>query len=82
MIFIMKDNTRSKNKIWKFGRVIQNYVDGHGGKLRICYKIANEAVVREIERHLNQVCLIQSLDEVDFNTEQHRLAMEIQQKVQ
>ena len=56
--------------------------NGNGGKLRICYKNANEAVVREIARHLNQVCLIQSLDEVDFNTEQHRLAMEIQQKVQ
>ena len=82
VIFTMKDNMRSRNKIWKFGRVIQNYVDGRGGKLRICYKNANEAVVREIERHLNQVCLIQSLDEVDFNTEQHRLAMEIQQKVQ
>lgn len=82
VIFIMKDNMRSRNKIWKFGRVIQNHVDGRGGKLRICYKNANEAVVREVERHLNQVCLIQSLDEVDFNTEQHRLAMEVQNKVQ
>ena len=35
VIFIMKDNMRSRNKIWKFGRVIQNYVDGRSGKLRI-----------------------------------------------
>jgi hypothetical protein len=78
VIFVMKDNARSRNIVWKYGRIIATRVDGRAGKIRIVYRNHNESMFRELDRHLSDVCLISSIDDIAFNTEEHRLAMKIQ----
>ena len=80
VLFIHVDSFRARNKDWKFGRIVENYVDGNPGRVRILYRNANETTFRETTRHLKDVCLISTLDEISFNTEEHRLAMEHQKK--
>ena len=80
VLFLMKDNQRARNKTWKYGKITQNYVDGRRGKVKILYKNSGEAIFREVERHLSDVVLIQSINDVDFNTVEHRRAMEIHRK--
>ena len=74
VIFVMKDNQRKRNITWKFGRISETYVDGRAGKVRICYKNADECVFREVARNVSDVCIIDSIDDIEFNTEQHRKA--------
>ena len=80
VIFVHVDNIRARNRDWKFGRIQENYVNGNPGRVRIVYRNSNETTYREIERHLKDVCLISALDDIDFNTEAHRLALEHQNK--
>ena len=71
VVFVMKSNFRARNITWKFGKVIKTFVDGRKGKVRILYKNADEAVFREIERHVSDVVLLQSLHDLDLNTREH-----------
>ena len=80
VLFIHVDSSRARNRDWKFGRIVENYVDGNPGKVRIIYRNANETTFHETTRNLKDVCLISTLDEISFNTEEHRLAMEHQKK--
>ena len=78
VLFVMKDNQRERNKVWKFGKIMEIFVDGRAGKVKLCYKNSSETVFREVFRNLRDVCLIHSLDDLDFNTDQHRRALETQ----
>ena len=56
VLFVMKDNQRERNKVWKFGKIMEIFVDGRAGKVKLCYKNASETVLREVFRNLSDVC--------------------------
>ena len=80
VLFVLKDGIRSRNKCWKFGRILANYVNGRSSLVNICYRNANESVFRELERHVSDVCIISHVDEISFNTVEHKMALDAQRK--
>ena len=78
VLFVLKSSSMSKN--WKFGRVIGTYVNGRKSLVRICYRNSEEHVFRELERHVSDICIISHIDEVCFNTHEHKLALDAQRK--
>lgn len=81
MIFVMTDNIRSRNMTWKYGKVTEILVDGRKGKVKIQYKNSSEVVWREVDRHVSQVVLLVSLDDLFLNTREHKIALEAQRRV-
>jgi len=79
VLFVLKDGIRSRNKCWKFGRILANYVNGRSSLVNICYRNANESVFRELERHVSDVCIISHVDEICFNTVEHKMALDAQE---
>ena len=81
VIFVMTDNIRSRNMTWKYGKVTEILVDGRKGKVKIQYKNSSEVVWREVDRHVSQVVLLVSLDDLFLNTREHKIALEAQRRV-
>ena len=79
ILFVMKESERSRNVQYKFGRVIENYVDGRENKIRIKYKNSTELVFREVCRHINEIVVILSLQDLKFDT-MHQQLHELQMK--
>ena len=80
VIFLVKEANRSRNKRYKYGRVVKINLDGRPNKILIKYRNAGEAIYREVERNVKDVILIQAASEIDFNTTEHKLAASIQRK--
>jgi hypothetical protein len=79
-LFLVKESERSRNSKYKFGRIVENYVDGRENKVRIKYKNAEEVVFRETCRNSQDVVLINSLNDIEFNTREHYEAMALQRR--
>ena len=80
ILFVMKENQRSRNVIYKYGRVTQNYVDGRENKIRIRYKNSTESVYREVYRHVNEIVVILSLQDLQFETVHQQLLHDLKSK--
>ena len=80
VLFLHKEAQRSRNCKYKFGRVIQTDIDGRKNKIKIRYRNASEVISREVERSVKDVVLIHGTNEIDFNTQEHYLAAEIQSR--
>ena len=80
VIFVHKDNLRSRNIEWKFGKIVEVTVEGRKSKVRIEYNNHNEVVKRRVLRHLSHVTLLKRMEELDFNTRSHKMALEHQFK--
>lgn len=80
VMFIAKENQRSRNIKLKYGRVIATMVDGRQNKVKVEYQNAGEAVKRIAERSVKDLIKIKGVEEVDFNTREHHLAAAIQRK--
>ena len=80
VMFISKENQRSRNIKLKYGRIVATMVDGRQNKVKVEYQNASEAVKRIAERSVKDLIKIKGVDEVDFNTREHQLASAIQRK--
>ena len=80
VLFVAKEAERSRNVVYKYGRVIETCVDGRINKVTVEYRNPDEVVKRRVHRNIKDLVLILGSDELDFNTNEHRLAIEIQQK--
>jgi hypothetical protein len=80
ILFVMKESERSRNIQMKYGRVVENYVDGRENKIRIKYKNSTEIVFREVCRHVNEIVVILSLQDLKFDTMHEQLLNELQMK--
>ena len=80
VLFISKEAERSRNIRYKFGRIIGTGIDGRANKVKIQYRNASEAIFRTVDRNVKDLVLIKGIDEIDFNSDSHRLAASIQRK--
>ena len=80
VLLLLKEAERSRNKVYKYGRVIKLNVDGRINKVLVEYRNADEVVMRQVERNIKDLVLILGCEEIGFNTLEHYLASWVQQK--
>ena len=80
VLFVMKEAERTRLIGYKYGRVIQTYVQGRLNKVLIEYRNHDEVVMRNVQRNIKDLVLIVATDEIPFNTKEHQLAAKVQQK--
>lgn len=80
VIFVMSEAQRSRNVGYKFGRIIANYVDGRENKVTIKYKNSTETVFRKLDRHVEEIVIILSLEDLKFDTMHDQLLETLQSK--
>jgi len=79
-LFLHKENQRSRNCKYKFGKIAAVNVDGRPNKITIKYRNAQEVNPREVDRNIRDVVLIRSINDVDFNNPENWIAQEAQRK--
>ena len=79
VLFVMKESDRARNVVYKFGRILENYVDGRENKVLIKYKNEGEVTFREVLRHTKDVV---ALADLEFDTNQGLVIQQIQEKYQ
>lgn len=82
VLFVMKESDRARNVVYKFGRILENYVDGRENKVLIKYKNEGEVTFREVLRHTKDVVVILALADLEFDTNQGLVIQQIQEKYQ
>ncbi len=80
VLLLLKEAERSRNKVYKYGRVIKLNVDGRINKVLVEYRNADEVVMRQVERNIKDLVLILGCEEIGFNTLEHYLASWVQRK--
>jgi hypothetical protein len=80
VLFVSKENMRSRNVQYKYGRITATFVDGRINKCTVEYRNSDEVVIRSVDRTVDNLVLIVGSNEVDFNSYEHQLASWIQQK--
>jgi hypothetical protein len=80
VLFVYQEAQRARNIGYRYGRVIATKVDGRVNKVVVEYRIADEVVMRKVERNIKDLVLILGTDEISFNSTEHQLASWIQQK--
>lgn len=80
VVFVAKENQRARNVVYKFGRVLSNFVDGRCNKITIKYRNATEKVFRQVDRTIDEVSIIMSLEDLKFDTMHQQLLKDLQLK--
>ena len=80
VVFVMKENQRARNIAYKFGRVISTFVDGRYNKITVKYRNATEKVFRQVNRTIDEVSIILSLEDLKFDTMHQQLFKDMQLK--
>ena len=80
VLFLHREAQRTRNTIYKYGRVIATNVEGRINKTLIEYRNADEVKMRQVERNIKHLVLILGCEEVEFNTIEHYLAVGVQRK--
>ena len=78
VLFLADDGMKYKS--WKYGKVVDNAVNGRKTKLKISYRNASEKAARETYRHPRNCVPIWREEDIDFNTTAHFRAFCAQQK--
>ena len=80
VLVLMKEAQRSRNTLYKFGRVVQLCVDGRQSKVQVEYQNATESVRRNVIRSIQNLVLILGVNDISFNTYEHHVAAWAQRK--
>ncbi len=80
VLFVSKEAERTRNIQYKFGRVIEIEVDGRINKVKVKCRNASERVYREVLRNVKDLVLIDSVNDINFNSPSHYLAASLQRK--
>ena len=80
VLFLHREAQRTRNQRYKYGRVISINVDGRINKTLVEYRNADEVKMRQVERNIKHLVLILGCEEVEFNTLEHYLAIDVQRK--
>ena len=80
VLFVSKEAERTRNIQYKFGRVVEVEIDGGINKVRVKYRNATETVYTEVIRNVKDLVLIDSVNDINFNSPSHYLASSQQQK--
>ena len=80
VLFLHREAQRTRNQRYKYGRVISINVGGRINKTLVEYRNADEVKMRQVERNIKHLVLILGCEEVEFNTLEHYLAIDVQRK--
>lgn len=80
VLFLYKESSRSRNIVYKYGRVVETCLEGRINKVLIEYRNADEVVMRQVPRNIKDLVLILGCEEIGFNTREHHLASWVQRK--
>ena len=75
VLCLMKEAQRTRNCVYKFGRIIEVFLDGRPNKVLIEYQNSTECTKRRVERNVQNLVLILSVNEISLNSyELHQAA--------
>lgn len=80
VLLLMKESERSRNSVYKFGRIIEIDIHGRQNKVKVQYQNYNESVKRTVYRNVQNLVLILSSCEISMNTYEHFAASWAQKK--
>lgn len=80
VLLLMKEAERARNTVYKYGRILEVFVEGRANKVAVEYRNATETVNRTVYRNVSNLVLILGSDEISYNTYEHSVAAMAQRK--
>ena len=80
VLLLMKEAQRTRNTVYKYGRIVEVFVEGRQNKVLVEYTNATESVKRTVHRSVSNLVLILGSNEISYNTYEHSVAAMAQRK--